>query len=702
MSIRVKTLILISFTVLLSTISLYFFLYKSTTTTYKVLENKLAKENVERLIEALNAQASSLSSKTGDWANWDDSYNFIQSKNDAFVEINYQEPTFEQLEVNVILFIDNNRNIYFSKEYNLQEQIFVNLNTNWDKILTQETILQKEIDKSTQGIIMLDGKPMLIAAKPILTSAGEGPIAGTLIMGRYLDQEMILSLSKTVKKPLTLINSDETNLRLDDANNILIKTVDKNNLKGYALINDVFGNPSIILEEKLTRDVYNYGLNGLKSFLVSFIIFGCIFTLIIGWLLEYHLISKVTKLSKQVAEIGPRNDPSMRVNKYGSDEIGNLALNINSTLDALEKLNEKVSYESSQRKSILETMGEGVVVTNSEKKIVYVNPTFISLFGYESKEIIDKEFDKIFPAYNLQEKQLPEDFLEDEKSKIAKGSQVKVILQGKKVKRAVIINTSPILVSGNKRGVVRVFHDYATELELIKQKDDFFSIASHELRTPLTIISGDLDNILQGYGESELSKADNDLMKDTVIASDRLIDMINDFLNVSRLDEGRLVLDIKPVSICQLTQDIIKEMEKLFAAKNIKLNFSCDKKHPNVIADENKLRQIIVNLLGNSLKYTNSGSVIIKHYTSSNMLISEISDTGIGISPDKQKLLFQRFQQLVTKTLNRQPGGTGLGLYISRELTKLMGGDMWLVKSTPDKGSTFAFSLPLENKLNKN
>jgi PAS domain S-box-containing protein len=703
MSIRIKTLILVSFTVLLSTIGFYLLLYRSITTTYKTLEEKLAKEDVERLVEALNAEVTSLSSKTGDWANWDDSYNFVQGKDKNFVEINYQEPSFEQLKVNAIIFLGNDRKIFFLKEYDLKNKRFTSVNSIWNKLLTQEVIFQKEVDKSTEGIVVLDGTPMMIAAKPILTSAGEGPIAGTLVMARYLDPEMIDYLSKIVKSPLSLINSPNNNFGLNKNNKITIKIVDNNNLNGYALINDIFGNPSVIFRENLTRDIYNYGLGSLRSFLISFIIFGFIFTIIIVILLEHYLLSKVLRLSLQVAKIGPKNNPPLRVDRYGKDEIGKLAMNINTTLDALEKLNEKVSYESSQRKSILETMGEGVVVTDPKGKIIYTNPAFIGLMGYSSRETVGKIFNKIFPAYNLQEKPLPQNFLEDKKAQIAKGSQVKVLLMGKKEKKAVIINTAPIIVSRRKMGVVRVFYNYSAELELTRQKDDFFSIASHELRTPLTIIAGNLDNIIRGYGGSKLTEFDNSVMNDIIRSSDRLVAMINDFLNVSRLDQGRLRLDIKPVSICSLTDKIISEMNPLFNEKGLILKFICDRKHANVIADEDKLRQVMVNLLGNALKFTSKGSVLVNHKVENNMLITELADMGMGIDKDKQKLLFQRFQQAMGGgTLYHQPGGTGLGLYISKEFIKLMGGDMWLIKSEPGHGSTFAFSLPLEKQpLNK-
>jgi signal transduction histidine kinase len=136
-------------------------------------------------------------------------------------------------------------------------------------------------------------------------------------------------------------------------------------------------------------------------------------------------------------------------------------------------------------------------------------------------------------------------------------------------------------------------------------------------------------------------------------------------------------------------------MEFMFRERNINFVLTCEVGRPMVVADEDKLKEVIVNLIGNSLKFTKNGSIKVTYEREGNMLICKVEDAGSGIPKDKQKYLFRRFQQLSTGALARQAGGTGLGLYIARELIRLMKGDVWLVKSAVDKGSTFAFSLPL-------
>lgn len=346
--------------------------------------------------------------------------------------------------------------------------------------------------------------------------------------------------------------------------------------------------------------------------------------------------------------------------------------------------------------SILEHAGEGIVLTNDAGLVTYTNPAFTKMTGYKTEILKGKSFATEIKAYNLKDELIPASQRSDAAAVTAENQEVKMYLEntsGEKV--AVISNAAPVRVEGEFKGVVRVLHNYNEDLRLQRQKDDFFSIASHELRTPLSVISGNLDTILEGYGKSQLGPEDTQLLKDSLEASERLIKIVEDFLNVSRLDQGRLTFSIQPVDYCKISNDVIKELQSLADQKGITLESSCTSEQTLVMADEGLLREIFVNLIGNSLKFTKEGGIKIEHHIKGQMLETTIADTGPGINQEMQPLLFQRFQQAMKRTLNREAGGTGLGLYISREFARKMGGDLWLVKSGPGQGTTFALSLPL-------
>ena len=365
-------------------------------------------------------------------------------------------------------------------------------------------------------------------------------------------------------------------------------------------------------------------------------------------------------------------------------------------MNVLEDVSKEKAYKEKESQSLLQILGEGIVITNEKGEIAYVNPAFERLLGFSAAEIAKKTLREITRALDLKDKPLPYEIL-SEASAVSKESQGAKMQLVKKdgAKAAVITTASPIYVSQEYKGIIRLFHDYSEDLNLQRQKDDFFSIASHELRTPLTIIAGNLDNLAQGYGGSKLSEVDKTLLHDMMNASDRLIAMVNDFLNVSRLEQGRIQPAIATVDLCQLTEKVVEEIKPTAHKKNLYIKYYCDRAHGKVLGDEDKLREVLLNVIGNSLKFTKEGGVTIAHKVEKDMLITTVTDTGMGIAKERQSLLFQRFQQAMERTLAREAGGTGLGLYISREFIRLMGGDLWLVESIEGKGSSFAFKIPL-------
>lgn len=226
--------------------------------------------------------------------------------------------------------------------------------------------------------------------------------------------------------------------------------------------------------------------------------------------------------------------------------------------------------------------------------------------------------------------------------------------------------------------------------ELDQMKDDFVSLASHELRTPMTAIEGFADMILEGrYGpvNPELKEPLTYITEST----ERLIGLVNDMLDVSRIEQDRLTFTLTDVSLKELISEVVATLHPLAVKKGITLGIE-DMGNIMVKADLDKLKQILNNLIGNSIKFTDQGSIVISAMDGK-MVKVFISDTGMGITVEDIPKLFGKFQQISSQQVGK-PAGTGLGLYFSRELVRKMGGELWLEKSKITKGSTFAFSLP--------
>ena len=231
--------------------------------------------------------------------------------------------------------------------------------------------------------------------------------------------------------------------------------------------------------------------------------------------------------------------------------------------------------------------------------------------------------------------------------------------------------------------------------QLDKLKDEFVSLASHELRTPLTVIKDYLWMVLQEKA-GQVNEKQREYLQRTYETSTRLINMVNDMLNVSRIESGRIQLDLKPLDIVQLLQKITSEMQVNANEHTIKLTFNPPSESiPPVLADLEKVEQVVINLIGNSLKFTpEGGSVMVGITLQETMAVVSITDSGIGIKKEDESKLFQKFGVLDPEYAKEHNiKSTGLGLYICKSLIDLHGGKIWAHSEGENKGTTFSFSL---------
>ena len=227
--------------------------------------------------------------------------------------------------------------------------------------------------------------------------------------------------------------------------------------------------------------------------------------------------------------------------------------------------------------------------------------------------------------------------------------------------------------------------------ELDKLKDEFVSLASHELRTPMTAIKGSISTILEGYA-GEVSKESRDFLTAAYNENDRLIRLVNNLLNISRIEAGRFTFTVVKVGMDKLISEVINNLQMAAKEKNLYLKYETDGELVPVFADIDKVKEVLINLIGNALKFTHEGGITIKASRKDNMIVVSVADTGHGISKEDQDLLFKKFSQVGSYT--KQVGGTGLGLYISKQIIEGLKGKIWL-ESTVGQGSTFFFSLPV-------
>nr|MBA3922932.1 response regulator [Nostocaceae cyanobacterium] len=331
---------------------------------------------------------------------------------------------------------------------------------------------------------------------------------------------------------------------------------------------------------------------------------------------------------------------------------------------------------------IVTSMAEALLVTTLSGKIKTINQAALAMFGYSEFELLGQPITSVIYSNNS--------------SPITSVSEVETVCHTKQG-TTVPVSFSCSLVQTdmeNFRGYVYILRDMTERKQAELAKQEFLAMISHEVRTPITSVMGMASLLLN----TQLSTDQQDFVETIHLSGDALLRIINDFLDFSKIEAGRLELEDQPFVLKSCIQQAIDLMMPTAREKGLRLKFvdARDLKK-TVLGDITRLRQILVNLLSNALKFTETGGVEISAIAHSidNSDQSEIQfavkDTGIGIPEDRLDRLFKAFSQ-VNSSITRQYGGTGLGLAICKKLSELMGGKIW-VESESFAGSTFYFTI---------
>ena len=242
-----------------------------------------------------------------------------------------------------------------------------------------------------------------------------------------------------------------------------------------------------------------------------------------------------------------------------------------------------------------------------------------------------------------------------------------------------------------KHATKRLEEKNAQLRELDQAKDEFISMASHQLRTPLTVIKGYLSMLLEG-DVGKITKGQEEFVHEAFDGSSRMVGLINDLLNVSRMDTGRFFIEPTEVDIEELVSQEVKELQKQAGDKGLYLKIAKTGKIPHVWVDETKIRQVVMNFIDNALYYTEEGGVTVKLEKIKDMVIYSVVDTGVGIPKAEQPKIFEKFFRAGNARKIR-PDGTGLGIYLAKRVVEDHGGEIFF-ESSEGHGSTFGFKIP--------
>ncbi len=242
--------------------------------------------------------------------------------------------------------------------------------------------------------------------------------------------------------------------------------------------------------------------------------------------------------------------------------------------------------------------------------------------------------------------------------------------------------------------------DVTKEKAIEKLKDELFSVASHELKTPITIIKSYLW-MLQNEKGGPLNQKQNDYVKKAVNATERILTLVNDILGISRLEQGRVGSNIREINLTQILKEVLSDFEAKAHEKNLRLIFDEDRKETRAMGDTEHIKDTLVNLVENAIKFTETGEIRVALETKEDLVKISITDTGVGIEKDDLPKLFHKFGRLhYSYQAVAETRGTGLGLYIVKLYVEGMHGNVGAESDGPGHGSTFWFTLPKVKTIN--
>ncbi len=256
-------------------------------------------------------------------------------------------------------------------------------------------------------------------------------------------------------------------------------------------------------------------------------------------------------------------------------------------------------------------------------------------------------------------------------------------------------NPAPPTPEAYNQAIRELTHANLRLHQLDKAKDEFISIASHELRNPMAILKGTISMILAG-DDGDINDEVRDDLKDVMVVVGRQIRMVNELLDISRIEAGVIYFNLLPELDIVNVAHLLEASLNLVADQNgVRIVVVDSPDIPKVQGDQDKISQVLINLVTNALKFTEQGSITISFKREGEFVVISVTDTGTGMPEEKKEELFKKFTKPADPTVATMSTGSGLGLYISKKFIEHHGGKLWLDRSEPGKGSTFCLSLPI-------
>lgn len=358
--------------------------------------------------------------------------------------------------------------------------------------------------------------------------------------------------------------------------------------------------------------------------------------------------------------------------------------------------------EQAQAEALFNSIGDGAIAADEFGKITRINPTALHILGFTESEVLGKWFMRKIVAVN--EKNVPMNPIDRPITKaFLTGKPITEKLYYRKKDGQIVpvaTTISPIVHNSKPIGAIEVFRDITLESEIDRMKSEFISLASHQLRTPLSSIKTYSHMLSDGY-MGDVTPAQREALHTIINATNRMNELISTLLNITRIESGTIAVSSKMIRVERLVQGVVKDLEVQAGDKNISVTTKLPNTPVRVKTDNLIAKEILSNLIANSLKYTpEGGNIQVRVQRKKGSVVLIVKDDGVGIPKYSQDQIFTKFFR-APNVLKYETTGTGLGLYLVKGLTEQIGGRIWF-ESEEGKGSTFFLSLPTAKRTSQN
>jgi PAS domain S-box-containing protein len=431
---------------------------------------------------------------------------------------------------------------------------------------------------------------------------------------------------------------------------------------------------------------------GLLTQFMVVVVLALLLAGIFGFYLSRYFTTPISHITDGATKIA-RGNFSHQINVSGDDEVGRLAKLFNYMTTELRRLDamnlSKIIAERNKTQTIIKNIADGVIVTDPKSRILIINNTIEKIFGLKQEKVFEKPLQDF-----ITEPKLAQLFKEAEKRNVETLPAVEISIKLQDEWKNRILQARAARVQqddGTLVGIVTILRDITEQKEIDRMKTELVSMVAHELRSPLTSISGFSELLL----DEDISKTQTEEYATIIVKeANRLSDLINKFLDISRIESGRIQPNKTKLDIYEIVQMVVGNNSYLASRKGILVEIHESSKNMFINADSGMMEQVFLNLFSNAIKYSPDNTRIDIVFKSNEENISvEIHDQGFGMNAKALKKIFEKFYRVTEDEKVRDIPGTGLGLPLAKQIIEMHNGRIE-VESKVDRGSVFSVWLP--------